>query len=166
LSQHVSGTNTPIIRSTISNCLPLLGDHTWKGHNTIAQLTKPARDTTPSFPCDKSGVYAISCVTCGKSYVEQTSRSLNLCFKEHTLYIRFNNPLSAYALHILQNQHKNGPINQTMTLLKPIANSSLLTPFEQYFIQSFGGAHRLIPEQNTGEPNPLFQLAFDPCTPS
>jgi hypothetical protein len=29
LPQHVSGTNMPIIRSTISECLPLLGDHTW-----------------------------------------------------------------------------------------------------------------------------------------
>jgi hypothetical protein len=30
LSQHVSGTNMPIIRSTISEYLPLLGGHTWK----------------------------------------------------------------------------------------------------------------------------------------
>jgi hypothetical protein len=30
LPQHVSGTNMPIIRSTISEYLPLLGGHTWK----------------------------------------------------------------------------------------------------------------------------------------
>jgi hypothetical protein len=30
LSQHVSGTNMPITRSTISEYLPLLGGHTWK----------------------------------------------------------------------------------------------------------------------------------------
>jgi hypothetical protein len=30
LSQHVSGTNMSIIRSTISEYLPLLGGHTWK----------------------------------------------------------------------------------------------------------------------------------------
>jgi hypothetical protein len=29
LPQHVSGTNMPIIRSTISEYLPLLGSHTW-----------------------------------------------------------------------------------------------------------------------------------------
>ena len=28
--------------------------------------------------------------------------------------------LSAYALHILNNQHKYGPIGKTMTLLKPL----------------------------------------------
>jgi hypothetical protein len=30
LPQHVSGTNMPIVRSTISEYLPLLGGHTWK----------------------------------------------------------------------------------------------------------------------------------------
>jgi hypothetical protein len=30
LPQHVSGTNMPIIRSKISEYLPLLGGHTWK----------------------------------------------------------------------------------------------------------------------------------------
>jgi hypothetical protein len=30
LPQHVSGTNMPIIRSTISEYLPLLGGHIWK----------------------------------------------------------------------------------------------------------------------------------------
>jgi len=37
------------------------------------------------------------------SYVSQTSRSLNIRFQEHIRYIRYNNPQSAYALHILQN---------------------------------------------------------------
>jgi hypothetical protein len=32
LPQHVSGTNMPIIRSTISEYLPLLGGHAWKGY--------------------------------------------------------------------------------------------------------------------------------------
>jgi hypothetical protein len=30
LLQHVSGTDMPIIRNTISEYLPLLGGHTWK----------------------------------------------------------------------------------------------------------------------------------------
>jgi hypothetical protein len=90
----------------------------FKCHNTIAQLSKPVRNTPPSFPCDKSGVYAISCVACGKAYVGQTSRSLSLRFKEHARYIRHNNPQSAYALHILQHQHEYRAIDKTMTLLK------------------------------------------------
>jgi hypothetical protein len=49
-----------------------------------------------------------------------------------------------------------------MTLLKPVTNTSLLTPYELFFIQSLDHTKKLIPEQRTGKPNPLFQLAFKP----
>jgi hypothetical protein len=52
-----------------------------------------------------------------------------------------------------------------MTLLKPVTNTSLLTPYELFFIQSLSHTKKLIPEQHTGDPNPLFQLAFKPPTP-
>jgi hypothetical protein len=52
-----------------------------------------------------------------------------------------------------------------MTLLKPITNTSLLTPYKLFFIQSLDHMKKLIPEQHTDEPNPLFQLAFSPQTP-
>jgi hypothetical protein len=137
----------------------------FKCHNTMAQLLKPARNTPLSSPFEKSGVYAISCVTCGKAYVGKTSRSINLRFKEHTRYIRHNNPQSAYAPHFLQHRHKYGSMDQTMTLLIPVINTSLLTHYELFFIQSLGHAKKLIPEQHTRDPNPLFQLAFKLPTP-
>jgi len=49
-----------------------------------------------------------------------------------------------------------------MTLLKPLKNTSLLTPYEHFFIQSLHKAGRLISEQNTDEPNPLLQLDINP----
>jgi len=97
--------------------------------------------------------------------VGQTSRSLRQRYKQHTCYIKNNNPLSAYALHILNNQHEYGPLEKTTSLLKPINNNSLLTPYEQFFIQSFHKSGRLISEQNPGEPNPLLQLAINPSHP-
>jgi hypothetical protein len=39
LPQHVSGTNMPIIRSTISEYLPLLGGHTWKAAWVVHALS-------------------------------------------------------------------------------------------------------------------------------
>jgi hypothetical protein len=39
--------------------------------------------------------------------------------KYHTNYIKTNNPVSAYALHILNNKHVYGNIEQTIELLKP-----------------------------------------------
>jgi len=99
---------------------------------------------------------------CNKAYVGQTSRNLKQRYKEHNCYIKNNNPQSAYALHILNNQHEYGPMEKTMTLLKPIKNTSLLTPYEQFFIQAFHKSGRLISEQNPGEPNPLLQMAINP----
>ena len=138
----------------------------WKNSNTIAQLTKPHTTTKPApTPHDMSGIYALTCNTCKQAYVGQTSRTLKLRYQEHTRYIKNNNPQSAYAQHILQNKHEYGPIDQTMSLLKPLKNTSLLTPYEQYYIHSLHKEGKLIPEQNPGDPNPLLLLAIDPPQP-
>jgi len=42
-------------------------------------------------------------------------------------YIKHNDPQSTYALHILNNKHEYSPINNTMTLLKHINKTTLLT---------------------------------------
>jgi len=54
------------------------------------------------------------------------------------------------------------PKDKTMTHLKPLNNTSLLTPYEQFFIHSPDKEGNLISEQNLGEPNPILQLAIDP----
>ena len=134
----------------------------FKSNNTISQLTKPANKTPPPNPKDRSRIYSLTCNTCQQSYVGQTSRSLRLRFQEHTRYIKHNNPQSAYAQPILHNQHEYGPMDKTMTLLKPLNNTSLLAPYEQFFIHSLHKEGKLISEQNPGEPNPILQLAIDP----
>ena len=80
-------------------------------------------------------------------------------------YIRCNNPQSAYALHILQNQHEYAQMNSTMTLCKPLNNPALLLPYEQHYIQCLHREGKLIPEQNPGETNPLLQTAINPQPP-
>jgi hypothetical protein len=60
----------------------------------------------------------LKCNTCSNSYVGQTGRSLEIRHKEHTRYIKTNNPVSAYALHILNNKHGYGNIKQTIEILK------------------------------------------------
>jgi len=138
----------------------------YKCTNTISHLSKPTNKTIcTSSPYDRSGIYKLTCMTCNRSYVGQTSQSLRQRYKEHTRYIKNNNPLSAYALHILKNQHEYGPLEETMTLLKPLNNTSLLTPYEQFFIQALHKSGRLISEQNPSEPNPLLQMAINPSHP-
>jgi len=86
-------------------------------------------------------------------------------YKEHARYIKNNNPQYAYALHILKNKHEFGPMEKKMTLLKHVKNTSLLTPYEQFFIQAFHKSGRLVSEQNPGEPNLLLQMAINTSHP-
>ena len=69
------------------------------------------------------------------------------------------------SLHILNNRHEYGPIDKTMKLLKPVNSTTLLHPYELFFMQSLQKADRLISEQNPEEPHPLLQLAINPSHP-
>ena len=69
-------------------------------------------------------------------------------YQEHVRYIRNNDPQSAFAQHILNNQHEYGTI-------------AMLIPYELFFIQSHHQHGQLISEQNPGELNPLIQLGLD-----
>ena len=139
----------------------------FKCSNTILKLSRPANKTIlpPPTPYDKCDIYMLTCMTCNSAYFGQTSRSLKLRYMEHTCYIKSNNLQSAYALHILNNQHEYSPIEKTMTLLKPLKNTSLLTPYEHVIIQSLHKAGRLNAEQSPSEPNPLLKLAIDSSHP-
>jgi hypothetical protein len=48
-----------------------------------------------------------------------------------------------------------------MKLLKQINKNKLLILYEQLYIQSHHYNKQLIPEQNSGEYNPTYQLTFD-----
>jgi hypothetical protein len=136
---------------------------TFKSTNTVLQrTTRKNHHTTQNF--EQSGIYQLTCKTCQKVYVGQTRRSLTARYREHTRYIKNNDSQSAYALHILQNLHEYGTINDTVTLLQPIHTTTLLLPYEQLFIQNYHQKGKLIPEQQRAEPKPLLQLAYNTCT--
>jgi len=123
------------------------------------QLTKP-KPHTHIQEHNKSGIYALTCNTCKQAHIGQTSRNLRQRYQEHIRYIRNNDPQSAYALHILIDQHEYGPMNDTVTLLKHEQKTPMLIPYEQPFIQTYhrNGLLVLIPEQHICDTNPLFQL--------
>jgi hypothetical protein len=73
--------------------------------------------------------------------------NLKMRFQEQIRYIRSNNPQTAFAQHILQNQHQYGQMNSIMTLPKPLSSPSMLLPYEQYYIQTLHEEGNLIPEQ-------------------
>ena len=66
-----------------------------------------------------------------------------------------------WAQHILNNQHEYGTIEEIMKLHKPTNHTSMLIPYESFFIQLHHQRGQLISEQNPGELNPLIQLGLD-----
>jgi len=74
----------------------------FRATNTIQQVTEKQTNTNPR------GIYKLKFNACNTVYVRQSGRSINVRHKEHVRYTRTNNPISAYALHILQNKHEYG----------------------------------------------------------
>jgi hypothetical protein len=132
----------------------------FKNKNTILQLNRPKRTNNTQI-YNKSRIYKLICKTCKQAYIGQTSRNLKPWYQEPIRYIKNNDPQSAFAQHILNNQHEYGTIDETMKLLKPINYTSMVIPFEQLFIQAHYQYRQLITEQNPGEHNPLIQLGID-----
>ena len=83
----------------------------FKCNNTLSRLSKLNTKTHPTIPYDKCGIYSLSCVMCNKEYVGQTRCSIDLRYKEHESYIKYNSQ-SACALHILSDQQEYGPIEK------------------------------------------------------
>jgi len=81
--------------------------------------SKTTHNTEPP-PHDRPGIHQLKRNTCNRSYIGQTSRSIKTCYHEHIRYIKNNNPQSAYAQHILDNEHEYGTMNNLMTLLKAL----------------------------------------------
>jgi len=53
-------------------------------------------------------------------------------------------------------------MNNHMTLLELLNNPNMLTPFEQFYIQTLHREAKLIPEQCPGDSDPLFELTIHP----
>jgi hypothetical protein len=132
----------------------------FKSSNSIQRITNvDTTNRTQKYKC--RGIYALTCKICKHKYIGHTSRELKQRYQEHTRYITNNNPQSALALHILDNKHEYGTIEELMEMVKPIKNKRLLIPFEQFYIQKHHQENKLVTEQHPGEHNPLIQLAID-----
>ena len=128
--------------------------------NNIHNLLKSTQNNITD-QYTKSGIYKLTCTTCERSYVGQTGRNLKQRHKEHIRYIRNNDPQSAYATHIINNLHEYGDINDNMSMLKQRNKEPYMNTLEQFYIQLFAYNNKLIPEQNTGDYNPIFRFIYD-----
>ena len=88
------------------------------------------------------------------SLCEKTNHTIQQWYKEYTRYIKYNDPQSAYALHILNNKHEYGTLTDTMKVFKHISNPTMLFPSKLLFIHSYHHHKHLFPKQHIHEVNP------------
>jgi hypothetical protein len=125
--------------------------------NTIfQQVTQKPKNNNPS------GIYQLKCNLCNTAYVGQSGRAKSLRHKEHIQYIRNNNPILAYAMHILHNRHQFGPADETLKLFKPCNKGTKMNCWEALYKHMQYKQGILIPEQQVTDTNPLFNLATIP----
>jgi len=125
----------------------------FRATNTVQQQLSERQTNTN--PC---GIYKLKCKTYNNVYVGQSGTSINIRHKEHIRYIRTNNPLSAYAQHILQNRHEYGTMADTLQLLKTCRKGTRLNCWESLYMQVFHQHNVLITEQQVSDTNPLYEL--------
>jgi len=95
---------------------------------------------------------------CNKSYFGQTGRSIEIRHREHERYIKTNNPISAYALHILNNWHEYGNPKQTKHLLKTCNKGKKINCWESFYMRVLQQQALLIDKQKVNETKPLYSL--------
>ena len=108
---------------------------------------------------NSSGICSLQYKTCNKLYVGQTGGLFEIRHREHVRYTKTNNPLSAYALHILNNRHEYDSPEHTMQLLKSCEKGKLMNCWDSFDMQVLQQQNLLIDEHKTNEPNPLYALA-------
>jgi PHD/YefM family antitoxin component YafN of YafNO toxin-antitoxin module len=99
------------------------------------QLGSP-KDPTPTL--EKSGIYELTCKTCGAVYIGQTRRTVIKRYKEHLTCIRKNPERSSVATHIVDNMEKNKPDHvippENVRLLKEVRQRGKLDVYESLYI--------------------------------
>jgi len=118
--------------------------------NTIYQQLSQ-KGTTNNNP---SRIYQLKCNTCKEVYVGQSGRSITTRYKEHIRYKRYNNPTSAYAMHILNNRHEFGPAEKTLKLVKPCTKGTRMNCWKTLYMHLHHKRSTLISEQQVNDTNP------------
>jgi hypothetical protein len=154
--------HNPIIRKITNIFRNTNLNITYRVSNTAQNLLKPHKRDNDTYA--NSGIYSIKCNTCNKRYIGQTGRSLKTRFVEHCRYRKTNGPKSAYALHILNNSHEYGPIQNTMELLKICKKAWRMNAIENVYIQIYHQQSLLIKEQIPGEETLYLGLSPPPAT--
>jgi hypothetical protein len=100
--------------------------------HSIGKLLRPTSNTVDKY--NNCGLYQLECGDCGLQYVGQTGRPFRIRYQEHKRDYESNSTKSLFAKHLLDNNHKLQPIEDSMSILCFQQKGRKLNTLEQFHI--------------------------------
>jgi hypothetical protein len=88
---------------------------TYSINNTVKSNSKVSKKNDKYH---NSTAYQLKCLSCKQVYTEQMGRDFRTRYKEHVRDVRYNHDKSYYTQHIFDCNHKYGPADNIMGILK------------------------------------------------
>jgi hypothetical protein len=106
----------------------------------------------------QSGVYKMTCPDCNKAYVGQTGRDFITRFNEHKNAFRLNHRTSNFAIHLIEELHSFGPIQNTMQIPKCYTKGTRLNTKERSYTYAECVKNNHLNDEHTITPNRIFEV--------
>ena len=89
-------------------------------------------------------------------YVGQTGRSYRVRFQEHHRDFRYNNSKSKFAVHLIENEHSMGHIDNLMEILYINRKGRIMDTTEKYYTYKETKEGNQINDKNTVKQNKIY----------
>jgi len=109
---------------------------------------------------DKSRVYILICPDCNMKYVGQTGRSFRIRFQEHYHDFKYNNNKSKFAMHLLENHHSIGHIDNIMEVLYITKKGRTMDTIKNYYIYKETKNGNQINDKNIIKQNKIYDAVI------
>jgi hypothetical protein len=127
----------------------------YKTNNNLRKLLTPRHNVQDTDIYNQSSAYQLTCTTCNKKYIGQTSRSFKTRFKEHQQDHKYNRRKSLYAKHLSENNHSFPNTESSIKILHTARKGRLLNTIENFYIHKETVANNQLNDKMT-KPNPIF----------
>jgi hypothetical protein len=112
----------------------------------------------------QSSVYKLTCLYCGKAYVQQTGRSFTARLSEHRNAFRTASHTSNFTKHLIEHTYSFSHIHSTMQILQLQNKGTHLNTAEQFYIYAEYTKNNHLNDNSTISPNKIFHTILKPTS--
>ena len=131
-------------------------------NNSIGKHLAPKK--TPRHTYDQCGIYKLTCPDCNMTYTGQTGRPFKIRFNEHANDFKYNNRRSKFALHLTEEGHAFGKMEDLMEVIHVTGKGKMMNTIENFHIYKETKTGNQINDKMTSKENRIFEtiILHDP----